>query len=344
MEQSQQCFGTTKSGEKVTIFRLANSKGSYVELLDYGCTIRALAVPDKDGKLVDVVLGYDHLAQYQDEDGYLGAAVGRHANRIGKGIFTLGGKEYRLAVNNGANHLHGGICGFDCYRWEHRLFDDGITFSRFSPDGEEGYPGNLRVSVTYRLTEANALEITYEAVSDADTVVNLTNHSYFNLEGAGNILGHQLQLFARQYTENDSGCLPTGVILPVEGTPMEFETAKELGQDIATKWGQVQQFGGYDHNFVLAGTGLRPAAVLHAPGTGITMATSTTMPGVQLYTSNSLSPRRGKAGAWYDAHHGVCLETQFFPNAMACQNFPSPVLVAGVPYKHQTIYQFTVKP
>lgn len=345
MSVTAEPFGIAKDGHAVTMLRITNSMGSYAELLDYGCTVHAIAVPDREGRLTDVTLGYDTLEEYEDQDAFLGAAVGRHANRIGGARFTLGGKEYILAKNNGENHLHGGLRGFDKYVWTYTIDgEDSVTFSRLSPEGEEGYPGNLRVSISYKFTRESALEIDYRAESDADTVVNLTNHSYFNLSGRGSIHSHRLQLFADNFTENDSTCLPTGKILEVEGTPMDFRTPKELGAELDADWEQLWAVGGYDHNFILKDTaGLKNAAVLYAPDTGIVLSVHTTMPGVQLYTANYLTPRRGKNTARYKERSGVCLETQYFPNAMSCTNFPSPILAAGDVYSHRTIYSFTVK-
>ncbi|MEG0853928.1 MAG: aldose epimerase family protein [Angelakisella sp.] len=345
MSVTQVPFGTTKDGTPVTLLRITNSMGSYLELLDYGCTIHAIAVPDREGHLTDVALGYDTLAEYEEQDSYLGAAVGRHANRIGAGRFTLKDKLYTLACNNGENHLHGGIRGFDKYVWDYTIgADDSITFTRLSPDGEEGYPGNLTVSITYSLTRECALEIGYRAESDADTVVNLTNHNYFNLSGWGSILSHRLQLFANYFTENDSSCLPTGRIMEVADTPMDFRKEKELGADINADWEQLWAVGGYDHNYVLSDTaGLKRVGILRSPDTGIVMSVHTTMPGVQLYTANVLTPRKGKNTTRYKERSGVCLETQYFPNAMACPNFPSPVLKAGDVYDHRTIYRFSAE-
>lgn len=346
MSVTQVPFGTTRDGSKVTLLRITNSMGCYLELLDYGCTVHALSVPDRDGRLTDVTLGYDTLGEYEEhDDAYLGAAVGRHANRIAEGKFTLNGHEYTLAKNNGENHLHGGIHGFDKYIWSYTVSgDDSVTFSRLSPHGEEGYPGNLRVSITYSFTRECSLEIDYRAESDADTVVNLTNHSYFNLAGRGTVHSHLLQIYADFFTENDGGCLPTGRILEVTDTPMDFRQPKEIGAKIDADWEQLWSVGGYDHNFVLSDpSGLKKAAVLFCPDTGIVMTVHTTMPGVQLYTANALTPRKGKNTARYKERSGVCLETQYFPNAMVCHNFPSPVLKAGEVYSHRTIYSFTAK-
>ncbi|MEG2088084.1 MAG: aldose epimerase family protein [Angelakisella sp.] len=337
-------FGTTDDGQAVTLFCLQNGAGSMAELLDYGCIIRGVRVPNRAGALVDVVLGYDSVAGYQQNDGYFGAAIGRHANRLAKGRMTLGGRVYQLATNDHANHLHGGSKGFDRYVWEHQVTENGVTFSRVSPDGEEQYPGTLRVSVAYTFDDENRLDITYHAVSDGDTVVNLTNHSYFNLDGGGSVADHTLWVDAQQFTENSSECMPTGKLLPVEGTPLDFRTAARLGNGFVSDYHQVKMFGGYDHNFVLGGSGYRSVAKLASANSGIAMEVFTTKPGVQLYTANMMQPRTGKGGAVYGPHGAACLETQYFPNSMECANFPSPVLAAGKPYHHRTTYCFTVSP
>lgn len=336
-------FGITRDSHEVTMFQLENSMGNTLELLDFGCNVRSLKIKDRQGNPVDVVLGYDHMAQYEPDDAYFGATVGRHANRIGGASFLLGGKEYPLAANNGVNHVHGGNRGFNLYIWRSDIHEDGVTFSRVSPAGEEGYPGNLKVSVSFTFTQSNELVIEYTATSDADTVVNLANHSYFNLNGSGTVLEHQLQILAESYAENDSGCLPTGRISPVAGTPMDFRNFKVIGADIGSSWEQLAMFGGYDHNFVLEGDGYRKVATLRSSQTGITMDVLTTKPGMQFYTANAMSPRQGKDGAVYGPFCGLCLETQFFPNAMRCPNFPSPVLRAGETYSHKTTYAFSVE-
>lgn len=340
-------FGTSSFGEVVTCFTI-RCGSAVAELLDYGCILRSLTVPDRSGTPTDVVLGYDDLDGYERNAGnYFGAVVGRHANRIGKGSFALGGHSYTLACNNGPNHLHGGLRGFDRYVWAHRLLsDNSICFSRLSPDGEEGYPGNLQLSVTYTLLETDGvalLRIDYDAQTDADTVVNLTNHSYFNLNGGGGtILDHQLLVHAASYTENDSDCLPTGVVAPVAGTPFDFRAFKPIGLDIAADHPQVAMFGGYDHNFCLDDTHGHPVAELWSQDSGIKLTTTTTKPGVQVYSSCAMGPNVGKGGCQYDRYSGVCLETQFWPNALACAQFPSPVLPADGRYCHTTTYGLSV--
>ena len=332
-------FGVTADGSAVTAYRLENG-GMTLTLLDYGATIQSLTVPDGAGKPVDVVLGYDAAAEYAGHDGYLGATIGRVGNRIGGARFSLGGVTYALARNDGENHLHGGARGFDKYIWRAEQKDENsLTFSRLSPDGEEGYPGNLNVSVTYTLADG-ALSIRYDADSDSDTLVNLTNHSYFNLNGGGSVLEHELQVFADRFCENDSGCLPTGKLLPVEGTPFDFRIPKPIGRDIAADSEQLRRGGGYDHNFCLAG---RKAAVLYSPESRIEMSVETDMPGMQVYSANGLSERTGKGGRAMGPRSALCLETQLYPNAMACYSFPSPVLRAGQHLFSQTVYRFHIR-
>lgn len=332
-------FGALPTGESVTAYRIENSAGASVTLLDYGATVQSLLVPNAHGGLTDVVLGYDSPAEYRHNGGYLGASIGRHGNRIGGASFSLGGKLYQLAVNDGVNHLHGGDRGFDKYIWQADCGEDSVRFSRLSPDGEENYPGDLAVSVTYTLTEDNTLRIVYDADTSADTVVNLTNHSYFNLNGGGSALDTELMINAERFTELGEGTLPTGRILPVEGTPFDFRRFKPIGQDIGADCEQLRLGGGYDHNFVLSG---RHAASARSAASGIQMDVCTDMPGVQLYTANGLSERPGKGGSRMAEHFAFCLETQLFPNAMNCYGFPSPVLRAGCHLHSETDYAFSV--
>ena len=343
---TQERFGTRKDGTPVYRFRIENQSGASVTVMNYGCTITSIQVPDREGRLTDVCLGYRTLAEYEQNNGYLGAVVGRHGNRIEKGIFTLGGTEYHLAVNDGPNHLHGGLCGFDKRVWDATTEGNSVTFHRISPDGEEGYPGDLDVYVTYTFTDDNRLCLQYRAETDLDTVVNLTNHCYFNLsgEGRGTILNHFLQIPALSFTEHDENCLPTGTILPVEGTPFDFRESKEIGRDIGVDCPQLRNGKGYDHNFILQGEkGEKLAAILYSPETGIEMTVRTTMPGVQFYSGNVLDGPVGKSGIAYEKNMGLCLETQYFPNAMSCTNFPSPELRKGEPYAQDTTFTFCCK-
>lgn len=343
MTITQKPFGVTRDGVSVTLYTLRNSRGMEVEVLDYGCTLRALRVPDREGRAVDVCLGYESVGEYEENPGYLGAVVGRHANRIGGGRFTLGGREYHLACNDGPNHLHGGGRGFDKFVWACRSGPDGLRFSRTSPDREEGYPGTLETEVLYTLTEENALVLRYEARCDQDTVLNMTNHAYFNLggQGSGPILDHLLQLRASSFAENDSHCLPTGRVLAVGGTPFDFRRPKPIGRDIEAVCEQLANGRGYDHNYVLDDPAQRKqAGVLYCPATGIRMAVSTTKPCIQLYTGNVLDAVAGKGGAVYGRRHALCLETQFYPNSLALGITPSAVLRKDEQYTHETVYRF----
>lgn len=338
-------FGKTQEGVEVYLYTIGNSGGMKAEIINYGGIIVSLHVPGKDGKLEDVVLGCDNMEDY-DNSPYFGAIVGRHANRIENAVFELNGKEYKLAKNDGNNHLHGGMKGFNKVAWdvvEHN--NNTLKLHYLSADGEEGYPGNLDITVTYTITDDNGLVIDYKAKSDSDTVVNLTNHSYFNLSGhnSGNILKHQLKINANKFTVNNAECIPTGEIKSVEGTPMDFRDFKPLEQGITSDDVHIKCFEGYDHNFVLNVSGKEPelAAELYDPASGRRMKVYTTKPGVQLYTGNKLSDKiAGKGGIRYNKWSGLCLETQFFPNAMKHKHFPSPVLKAGELYHHITIYKF----
>lgn len=339
-------FGVTKNGEEVRELTLDNGVLSCA-ILTFGATLRALFVPGKAGP-VDVVLGYDSLEQYETEGGYFGATVGRFANRIAEGRFTLNGREYVLARNDGPNHLHGGTVG-----WSHRVWTveeaDGAraVLSLDSPDGEEGYPGRLRARVTYAL-EGEALSIRYEASGDRDTPCSLTNHSYFNLagQGSGPVLDQELKLFASAYTPADSTSIPTGEIEPVEGTPMDLRVPGPIGARIEEPFQQLVWGRGYDHNFVVDGRPgtLRPAARAASRTTGVVLEVETTSPGVQFYTANYVEEgRRGKNGAVYGFRHGFCLETQYFPDAPNRPAFPSATLRAGEAYDQLTRFRFSLE-
>lgn len=335
MRLQTRTFGTTAAGETVTAWTMTRENGMALTLLDYGATIQSLYVPDRKGMPVDVVLGYDTVEAYEKNDGYLGATIGRMANRIGHGQFHLDGKTYALALNDGENHLHGGSRGFDKHIWNVCAEEDSLVCTRLSPDGEEGYPGNLQVSVRFTLTD-DALTLTYEAQSDRTTIVSLTNHSYFNLAGGGSILEHTLQVNAERFLENNAGCLPTGKILDVDGTAFDFRAPKKIGRDLSSNDPNFSA-GGYDHNFVLCG---RKAAVLECEDTGIRMCVETTLPGMQVYTANFLTPRAGKNGSQMGLRNAVCLETQIFPDGMAHYAFPSPILRTGELLRSQTSFRF----
>lgn len=337
-------FGTTPEGEPVSVITLNNGTIS-CRVLTYGATLHSLLVPDRDGNLLDVVLGYDTLREYMENDGYLGATVGRFANRIANARFSLGGKDYPLAANDGANHLHGGLVGFSHRVWALECCtSDSVTLSLESKDGEEGYPGNLLVKVTYAIHD-NTLTIRYHAVSDADTLCNLTNHSYFNLSGhdSGPVLDQKIQLFAQYYTPSDAQSIPLGTVAPVEDTPMDLRLPVRIGEHIDDAFPQLMQGHGYDHNYVVDGAAntLRPAAVASSDVTGITMQVSTTQPGIQFYTANFLADgRRGKNRATYGPRHAFCLEAQHFPDSPNQVEFPSAVLKAGASYQHLVEFVF----
>ena len=336
MSITKRVFGTLPDGRAVTAWTLTNENGLQAEILDLGATIRSILVPNRQGELVDIALGYDTVEDYLSNDGYLGATIGRFANRIKGASFELNGKTYPLYANNGENHLHGGRVGFDRYLWDVAQGDNGLSFSRLSPHGEEGYPGNLKITVTMGW-EGNRLVIRYEATCDQDTVINFTNHCYFNLNGTGTILGHQMQIAAQEYTENGPDCAPTGRILPVEGSAMDFRSPKTVGRDIFSGDPSVKYFGGYDSNFILSG---HPVAITTGEVSGITMITDTDQPGLQLYTGNALTPRKGKAGADYGIHSALCLETQHFPDSIHNPQWPSCILRAGEQFRSFTSYTF----
>lgn len=345
-------FGKLPDGTEVDLYTLTNARGMVAKVATYGGIVTELHVPDRNGKLGDVVLGFDNLEAYLKGHPYFGCITGRVANRIANGKFTLDGKEYTLAVNNGPNHLHGGIKGFDKAVWAARILPNsetrpGIELTYTSRDGEEGYPGNLKVTVRYILTPNNALRIEYEATTDKPTIVNLTNHSYFNLAGKGDVLEHELRLFASRYTPTDSNLIPTGELKPVAGTPMDFTTPAKIGARIAKTGGDPT---GYDHNYVIdqqAGSGAnRPAraAEVYEPTTGRVLSMRTTEPGVQLYTGNFLDGSlTGKGGVVYGKHAGFCLEAQKFPNAVNTPGFPSVVLRPGESYRQITVYAFSTR-
>lgn len=331
-------FGTLRDGTQVFSWLMTNENGLQAEVLDYGVTIRSVIVPDKNGNPVDVVLGYDTLEEYVSDSEYLGATVGRFANRIKNARFELNGKAYPLFANDGSNHLHGGKHGFNKYVWTGQQMGEAVTFSRLSPDGEEGYPGNLRVRVTIGW-QGNSLRIQYKAETDQDTILNLTNHSYFNLNGAGNgnIEQHKLQIQADRYTLNGADCTPTGEVVAVDGTAMDFRTPKTIGQDAYSDEPCVKLFQGYDSNFVLSG---HPAATAVGDLTGITMVTDTDQPGMQLYTGNVLKNVKGKNGKLYDFHDAFCLETQHYPDCIHHPQWPSCILRAGETFRSFTTYTF----
>lgn len=337
-------FGETPDHQTVSLYRMENANGASMTISDYGCRIVSVMVPDKNGELRNVVLGYSSLEGYLTDTAFLGAIVGRHANRIGDGKFSLNGVDYTLATNNGPNHLHGGPTGFATRVWDAKIADDKLVFSRISPDGEEGYPGTLKVSVTYGFSDDNEISISYEAVSDKDTIFNITNHAYFNLngEGSGNVLEHELYLDADQTTEVNDTLIPTGKLSSVENTPFDFRTMKTIGRDMENDDPQFQIPHTYDHNFVLNGSGLREAGVLQSKESGIRMTCLTDQPGIQIYVPAQQVTPAGTSGRPYETAAAVCLETQHYPDSINHDNFPSIVLKAGDTYKSKTLYHFSV--
>jgi aldose 1-epimerase len=336
-------FGKVDQKE-VFLFTLTNSRGTTVKITNYGCIITSILLPDKKDQTGDIVLGYDHLDQYVANSPYFGAIVGRYANRIAKGVFKLNGKPFKLAVNNGKNALHGGIKGFDKVVWDCGAITDSsearLELTYLSKDGEEGYPGNLKVKVIYTLDDHNQLTIIIEAETDKPTPVNLCNHSYFNLSEADtSILGHILTLYADQYTQVDNELIPTGALPPVLGTAMDFNNSVAIGERIE----KVK--GGYDHNYVLkkkAGD-LTMAAQLFDPRTGRQLEILTTQPGIQFYSGNFLDGTiKGKSGKKYDKHYGLCLETQHFPDSPNQPGFPNTILKPGEKFVEKTVYRFSV--
>ncbi|MDD6023574.1 MAG: galactose mutarotase [Oscillospiraceae bacterium] len=337
---SSRPFGTLSNGSAVTCYRLTGSGGAYVDILDYGATVQSIVVPDRSGKLTDVALGYNNPGGYEKGTCFLGCTVGRHANRIGGGSFTLDGNSYQLEKNDGENNLHSGPNGYEKRFFQPEIQGDTLVMRLHSPHMDQGFPGALELAVAFSFSQDNALRIHYTAVSTEDTLVNITNHSYFDLSGGQAPMEQLLHIDADFYTENDAGTLPTGVIASVGGTPFDFRREKPIGQDIHADHIQLKNCGGYDHNFVLNTDGqLRPVATLRSPLTGIKMTVETDMPGIQFYSGNSLTDANGKNGG-YSPRDGVALESQFFPNGMAFHHFPHPILRAGETWDHTTIYHF----
>jgi aldose 1-epimerase len=347
----KESFGKTPDGKKVELYTLTNSNGVEARIITYGGIVVSLKVPDRNGRLEDVVLGFDSLEDYVKKNPFFGTITGRYANRIAKGRFTLNGVEYKLAVNNGENHLHGGLKGFDKVIWKARprqaMNGVGLELTYRSRDGEEGYPGNLSVTVTYLLTNNNELRIDYSATTDKDTVINLTNHSYFNLAGAGSgdILKHEIIINSDQMTPVDAGMIPTGQLASVKGTPLDFTVSQAIGERIDSDYEQLVLGKGYDHNFVFSNYdgSLRQQVTVYEPGTGRVMEVLTTEPAVQLYTGNFLDNVSGKGGRKYLRRHGFCLETQHYPDSPNKPNFPSVVLKPGMTFKSATIYRFSAR-
>lgn len=341
-----EAFGSIQSGKKATLYILENKNHTVVKVTDFGATLVSVLFADKDGVMKDMVLGYDDAASYEKGTSCFGATIGRNGNRIKDARFTIDGKEWVIEANENNNSLHSGKNGFNHLMWEMKESGDNyVTFYHYSPQEEQGFPGNMHVTVTYTLDEEDTVHITYNAKADADTVMNFTNHSYFNLAGhdSGVMLDQKLQLFADAYTpDEDSHSIPTGEIAPVAGTPMDFTTMKPIGQDINADFEQLHFTGGYDHNYVLSdkpGT-MRQMAKAECDASGIAMDAYTECCGVQLYAGNFIGTQIGKGGVTYGDRHGFCLESQFYPNAVNEKNFPSPVVPANTEYHSETKYHF----
>jgi aldose 1-epimerase len=349
MEKKQ--FGILEDGTELSAWSFTNKNNMTMVVTDLGATLLQLLVPDRDGKQRDVVLGYDTPQEYISNTCYFGAVIGRSGNRIDKGRFEIGGKTYQMDINDNENNLHSGNNGFDIRRWNVKEIDEAknsITFGLTSPAGDQGFPGNFEVSVTYTLTDANEIVLHYEGISDADTVANMTNHTYFNLAGhaSGSIEGQTLQLLAKSYTPvRDSQSIPTGEIASVAGTPMDFTQPKTIGRDIEADFEQLKFVGGYDHNYVLSDHAgeQKKMAEASCEESGIVMEAFTDCCGVQFYAGNFITDQKGKKGARYAKRQGFCLESQYYPNSVNQTGFPSPILKAGEKYDTVTSYRFSVR-
>lgn len=338
-------FGTYPDGREITLYRISNQKGMCAEVSSLGAVLVRLWVPDKDGKLADVVLGFDRGEDYLNNDSFFGTVIGPSANRIGKAAFSIEGKAYQIAKNDGENNLHSDKKnGYHKQLWTAEVLENGVQFTLEDKDGNLGFPGNKKISVTYTLSEKNGLRLHYHANSDKKTVLNLTNHSYFNLNGhnSGRIENHELWMAASSYTPSDAGSIPTGEIAPVAGTPMDFTVAKPVGRDIGADFVQLVQAGGYDHNWVIDGWDgtLRHFATVKAPESGRCMEAYTTLPGFQFYAGNFIGEQTGKKGAVYGPRMGLCLETQYYPDSVNHPNFPSCIFGEGREYDSTTEYRF----
>lgn len=343
-------WSTLTTGEEIDLYKLRNSPGTEVSITNYGGRIVTLCTPDRDGVFDDIVLGFDSLDGYLQKNPYFGALVGRYANRIANAQFSLNGHTFKLPQNDGTNSLHGGLRGFDKVVWKatQSSRDCSLQLTYLSKDGEEGYPGNLNVTVTYTLSDSDELRIEYEAITDKDTVINLTNHSYFDLRGqaANAVLEHEVAINADKFTPVGANLIPTGELKKVEGTPFDFTKPSIIGARIDEDDQQLKYGLGYDHNFVLnrKGSGLNLAALVKDPKSGRVLEVSTTQPGIQFYTGNHLDGSvRGKAGVSYGFRAGFCLETQYFPDSPNQPKFPSTLLKAGQKYQGATVFKFSIE-
>ena len=346
-------WGQTSDGKTVTKYTMTNAKGMSVSVIDLGACITNIWVPDRDGKLADVVLGYDNVAGYEANKPHFGGFIGRVGNRIGDAKFVINGKTYEVEKNNGKNHLHGGFVGYEKLMYETECSEEdgvcSVEFSRLSPDMEQGYPGNLDVTVTYSMTDNNELMLEYFATSDQDTLCNLTNHSYFNLAGhnSGNTLAQEVQIDADSFTATTDDLIPTGEIVPVEGTPLDFRVSKPIGRDISCDYKPLKQGGGFDQNFCVGTTKIdvvTKVAQMYDPASGRKMEVFSQLPGLQFYSGNGINESANcKEGAVYGKNDGVCFETQYYPNACNIESFEGYTLKAGEEYDCATIYKFSAE-
>lgn len=352
MSVKKNFYGKMDDGREVNIFSLVNSNGMEVEITNFGGVVTSIKAPDRNGKFEEVTLGYGSFEDYLINAPHFGGIIGRFGNRIEKGEFELNGVEYKLAQNDGNNHLHGGWAGFDKVLWDFNIVSeetqDSIELFYLSRDGEEGYPGNLEVKVIYTLTDDNSLEIRYLATTDKDTIINLTNHTYFNLSGNGaiDILNHILMINADKFTPTNEYSIPTGEIRDVKGTPMDFSKPVKVGEGIEEDYDQLKYGNGYDHNYVLNinGKELEMVSEVYEENSGRVLEVFTNKPGIQFYSGNYLDKAGvGKNNVKYEKRTGLCLETQFYPDAINKRNFPSPILKAGEKYDYTTIYKFSAK-
>lgn len=345
-DMKKENFGQTAKGEQASLYTMENAAGMELKLTDYGASLVSLKVKDRTGEKRDVVLGYDDVEGYENGAIFLGATVGRNANRIRGAAFELGGKKYTLDANENGNNLHSGYDFYNKRLWEVKQSDTkSITFALFSPDGDQGYPGDVRIEVSYTLTDENEVRISYRGIPSEDTILNLTNHSYFNLNGEGGdpVLNHQVCLHADAFTETDEMLIPTGRLIDVTGTPMDFRKKKAIGQHIKADYEPLKLGGGYDHNWDLGNSGsLIRAAEVSSPDTGISMEVYTDLPGIQMYTGNGIEHETGKGQKIYGKHAAVCLETQYFPDAVHHEQFEAPIRKAGETYQTTTVYKFNV--
>ena len=343
MNYRKEEFGKIKNGTVTYLYTFENSSGTQMKVSDFGAVLVSLIVKDRHGDEKDVVLGYDCAADYESDTAFLGAVVGRNANRIGGAAFEINGKVYQLSKNDGENNLHSGLDYYNSRIWNvDEVSDHAITFSLFSPHMDQGYPGNVTIYVTYTLTEDNEVQIEYRATPDDDTIVNMTNHSYFNMEGheSGTVLNQKVWIHADEYTEADIASIPTGKLTAVEGTPMDFRVPKVIGENIGKDYQALVFAHGYDHNYVLKSGGYRKVASIESAESGIRMDVYTDLPGMQFYTANFLNGEKGKKDATYSKQCAACFETQLFPDAIHHNNFDSPICKKDETYYSKTTYKF----